>query len=187
MGRSAGIGIGTQLLTLALVLFCQGAFGEIYKVVDPKTGRVTYTDNPPPKSVTSDKLEVPEVNTQPAVKPPVETVSKDDTSESSESVDYESLRILQPDHNATIPPGQLNVVVQIKSVPVLQDGHKLQILLDGKVASTKASTTSIVLSDLVRGSHVLKARILDADGEVKKTSKGVTIHVKRASVNFNAP
>jgi hypothetical protein len=155
-------------------------------VVDPETGRIIFTDNPPPKSVTSDRVDMPRVNTQPAVTPPKKAETDQGDSTDSEAIEYESLRIVQPGHNDTIPPGQLDVVVQVKSQPALQDGHRLQILMDGKIASTKASTTSVVLSDLVRGSHVLKAQIIDADGQVKKTSKAVTIHVKRASVNFNA-
>jgi len=177
-------GIRPQYLAIFVFsLFFHTGYSEVYKVVDPETGRITYTDNPPPKSVTSDKLDVPKVNTQPAVTAPTDT-DQQNSSDQPEEVEYETLTILQPKHNETIPPGQLDVVVQVRSRPALQDGHRIQVLMNGKVASTRASTTSIVLSDLIRGSHQIKAQIIDADGQVKKSSKSLTIHVKRASVNF---
>lgn len=155
---------------------------EVYKVVDPETGEVNYTDTPPPLGK-SEKLRLPQVNTQPGATPSEEDSNK---KEDTKPIAYQTVEILEPADDSTIPPGQLNVVIQVRVTPTLQDGHHLQILFDGKALGPPASTTSWVVGDLVRGAHNIRAQIVDSNGDILKESKEVRIHIKRSSRLFKS-
>lgn len=176
-----------KFATKAIVLFALAwgiglGHAEVYKIVDPQTGEVNYTDTPPPVG-NSEKVDLPQVNTQPAAKPSEEESNEN---EDTKPVAYQAVEILAPADNSTIPPGQMDVVVQVKVIPALQDGHHLQILFDGKALGPPASTTSWVIGNLLRGTHKIQAQIVDSNGETLKESKEVHIHVKRSSRLFKS-
>lgn len=179
---------------LAVALLCappQAAHaGEtVYRVVGPD-GEVSYTDTPPEQGE-FEALELEPVNTQPALEPGFEA----ENPEESQALPYERVAIVAPENDTTIPPGQLNVVVQLELEPPLRAGHLVQFFLDGAPQGEPAATTAVTLSDLYRGSRTIQARVIDdASGAVIAQSNNVVIHVKRHSVkhkslspNTNAP
>lgn len=171
---------GNLIFLVALILWTLPATGEVYKIVDPVTGKVTFTDTPP-ASRPNKTVELPPVNTQQATIPE----ARPQAAPEPVDVNYEEVRILQPLDDTTVAPGQLNVVIQVSTTPDLQGSDLIRILLNGKAVAKPASTTSVVIDQLIRGSHRIKAEIVDAKGNVLKESKTITIHVKRASVKFN--
>jgi len=173
----------TRAIAIALILVTPCALGEIYKIIDPKTGKVTYTDTPPADGQgNAVNLDLPPVNTQQHTpSSPPASVAEQDTKE----VVYRDLEIVQPADDSTIPPGQLDLVVQIKASPLLQTGHRVRFLLNDRALGAPISGTSLVIDELIRGSHQIRAQILDNDGRVLKESAPVTIHVKRGSARFN--
>ncbi|MGD9661322.1 MAG: hypothetical protein AB7U63_08610 [Porticoccaceae bacterium] len=167
------------LMVVTTGLWALYSTAEVYKVVDPKTGKVLYTDTPPANYKPDDSLKLPPVNTQPAMDIPDKGVS---TEAEPLPLNYDSLTILQPANNSTIPPGQLDVVIQTKAQPTLQEGHLIRILFNDEPVASPSSTSSIVIGNLIRGSHQIQAQVVDAEGKVLISSKTVTIHVKRASI-----
>lgn len=158
------------------------ALGAVYKVVD-EAGRVTYTDKPPAseQGEQGERVKLPAINTQPGI----EIAPKALPTPEPDPGDYERLEIVQPRNGTSIPPGQLDMVVQVGISPELQPGHRIAILMDGKRVARPAAATSIRIDDLERGSHRIEARVIDDDGRLVARSKPVNIYVHRASRLIN--
>jgi hypothetical protein len=71
-----------------------------------------------------------------------------------------------------------DIPVGISVSPALQKGHRLEILLDGKIANGLASVQA---ANLERGSHQILARVVDAAGKTL-TSSSVTFYIQQPSV-----
>lgn len=173
----------TTVLLLAGALTLSGAtLAEIYKVVDDQ-GNVTFTDSPPSDSK-ANPVSLPPANTQPAMEitPPPEEPAETNT---DKPVAYDKVVIVQPKNDATVPPGQLTQIVQVKTSPTLQAGHRLRIMLDGKPVAPPSATSSIVLDDLLRGAHQLEAQVLNEEDRIVARSVPVTFYVHRASRLIN--
>ncbi|TNE91371.1 DUF4124 domain-containing protein [Porticoccus sp.] len=163
---------------IALTLACtiaQPALAEVYKTVD-EDGNITYTDNPTAKEGKVEEVKLPAINTQPALKTKAEKPKKSDTGNG-----YKEVSILSPAQDATIPPGQLNVVVQVFMEPALQPGHRIQLFHNGQPYGEAAYATSFSIDELIRGEHNVQVRVIDTKGNSVATSDKVTFFVKRAS------
>lgn len=153
-----------------------GADQTVYRVIDAH-GKVSYTDTPP-KDGSAEPVILKEVNTQPAM----ETRKATAPAAEAAATPYTQIEITSPANDSTIPPGQLNVVVQLQLKPVLQPGHRVQFYLDDQPQGPAAAATAITLGDLYRGSRTIHATVVDANGARVAQSNSVVIHVKRHSV-----
>ena len=167
----------------------------IYRVTDDQ-GNVTFTDQKPAKNTKANtqKLTLPKVNTQPAVviPPPVtaqadaETPNTEIPETDTENVPYTSFRITSPTPKETIPTGHRVIVAQLEVAPLLQAGDLIKYYHGGKSLGEPSTSTSISLSDLIRGEHQLRAEIIGEDGKMKAKTKTVTFYVQR-QVSNKAP
>ncbi len=164
------------LLALILGLPTLGE-GQVYKVVDDK-GNVTYTDRPPPVG-SGERVSLPPINTQPGIEVPPRQEAE--TTPQEENQGYRRVDIIQPPEGLTLPPGQLDLVVQARLEPVLQAGHLIRFVLNGTPLASPASATSIHLENLLRGTHRIEAEVLDERGRVIAVSPPVEFYVLRAS------
>lgn len=147
----------------------------VYRVVDEQ-GRVTYTDSPPANS-TSEPIKLSPINTQPAaIVPPAQKKA-----EQPADAPYSVSRITQPAQDTTVPPGQLDVIVQIELEPRLQPGHLVKLYHNGQLYGAPTSASAFSLTSLIRGKHQIQAEVVDADGNIKATTQTVVFHVKRTS------
>lgn len=165
--------IGLTLLT-APVLFA----GEVYRIIS-KDGEVTFTDSPP-ANAKSESVDMPKINI--AAPPPATTKNSKDEAGADESA-YTKASITQPSNNATIPPGQREVVVQIALEPPLQTGHLVQIYVDGRKQGSPSASSTFTLSSLDRGEHSVSAEIVGVDKQRKAKTQTITLHVKQHSSN----
>jgi hypothetical protein len=147
----------------------------IYRVVDEQ-GRVIYTDSPPSHEK-SEQIKLPKTNTQPAVVPRPQLDKG--TSIATSDARYSTIAITQPVENATIPPGQLDVIIQIELVPQLQPGHLIKLYHNNVPIGMPEAATSYSLGNLFRGQHQVRAEILNANGKMVAKTQTVTFHVKR--------
>lgn len=168
----------TAIALLALMLSLTVA-AQVYRTVDEK-GNVKYTDQPPANDASAEELTLPSINTQPAVAPknPPEIAKKEELS-------YKQVVILSPAQDSTIPPGQLEVVVQVYLEPALRSGHRIQLLHNGQPHGPAVPATSFVIDSLIRGEHTLQARVVDNTDNPIGQSDTVIIHVKRHSILHN--
>jgi len=166
----------SMLAALLLALAAPLAIAQVYKMVDPD-GKVTYTDKPPASS-THAPLTLPPINTQPGIPlPPPQTTDESPPDETR----YRRVAILQPVAGLTIPPGQLDLVVQLDLEPGLQPGHLVSILLNDTPVGRPAATTTVRIDNLVRGTHQIEAVVLDHRNRPIATSAPVEFFVQRTS------
>ncbi|MBQ0719811.1 MAG: DUF4124 domain-containing protein [Gammaproteobacteria bacterium] len=168
----------TTLASLILLTSPALFAGEVYRVVS-EDGEITFTDSPP-TNVKAQVVDLPQTNI--AVAPP-KRAKADDSEATGDEVPYTSVRIAQPLNNATIPPGHPTVAVQLALKPALQEGHLVQLYVDGRAQGSPSSSGSFSVGNLTRGEHKLNAEILGADKKRRAKTQSVTIHVKRGSAN----
>ncbi|PCJ38390.1 MAG: hypothetical protein COA75_01110 [Cellvibrionales bacterium] len=152
--------------------------GEVFRVVD-EDGQITFTDSPA-ANTKSETINLPAINI--AIAPSPRAIEGNDEATEDE-VPYTSARITQPLNNATIPPGQTNLVVELGLKPALQEGHLAQLYIDGRTQGAASASTTFSISGLNRGEHKVRIEILGADKKRKAKTTAVTFHVKQHSAN----
>ena len=152
----------------------------VYKVVD-EHGNVTYTDAPSPGAAQSQEVTLPTINRQPATEVrPTSRTAADEHNERAAS--YQHAAIRSPAHDATLPAGEPHLTVEVELEPALQEGHWVQVLIDGSAAGSPAQSTHQAVQDLERGMHFLSAVVLDSHGNVVAETDAITIHIRRPVV-----
>lgn len=144
---------------------------EVYKVVDEQ-GRVTFTDSPPQGSK-AEKVEILESNRLPPAPP---RPAQPENQRQSAVPDYR-LAITYPPNDFHVTPGIRDLDVEISVQPALRAGHRLELTDNGQVVPGRTLQNIVV-----RGTHVLLARIVDRDSNVVAESEPIQIHVHRPSV-----
>lgn len=172
------------MLLIGVLAFSQPVFaGKIFKVIDEKTGQVTFTDKPPANMPATEisGADLPPINTQTA--PEIEIPPQQAPETGTPAVNYQDFKILQPQDQTTIPPGQVDLEVQLGIEPALQDGHLVQLLFDGKNFGQPASATTFRIGELYRGTHTLSATIVDQAGKPLKSTPTITVYIHRGKVS----
>jgi hypothetical protein len=175
------------VMFLCLVLPAAAFAGaEVYRWVDAE-GQVHYSDRPSPGA------DLVAIDVTPAVSTPVAGVSSSArapavTRDVPAATAYDSLAIQAPGQDETLwnIGGQLDVAVALQ--PALQPGHRLQLILDGRMAAElDAGLTRTRLTEVYRGQHTLTAKIQDASGTTLIQSAPVTFYVQQSSVAKSLP
>ena len=153
----------------------------VYKVVGPD-GRITFSDAPP-AGQKAEKVKIGPTNVQPISLPrdlPTRRLSpaKDDKRERRDLGPI-NFAIVSPANDATIPPGQRFIVLQVALEPVPEDGYEFFAVVDGQRWAGTSSGTSLDISALERGTHTVQAVLLGAGGRPLAQSQAIQIHVKR--------
>lgn len=159
---------------LLLALPVLVAQADVYRYVD-KSGNVVFTDSP---KEGAEKVQTRPVMTIPA--PPRSALANGDGTTAparKAAVREYAITLQSPPADAVYRRGEGEVPVALSINPSLGSGHRMEMLLDGKVWTG----TSIPLDEKMdRGAHTLTARVVDAKGEVVSASS-VTFHVQQSS------
>lgn len=172
--------------SLGLISSLSWAADTIYQTVGPD-GSVIFTDQP--------SKDAKEIKLKPiTIFDPKEASGANRKKESSANTDpepdqgtnYKSFTITSPANDATLQTGDAgNATVRTSINPALRvkKGHRLSALVDGTQLDYSTSASSIGLRNLNRGTHSVRAVIVNQRGDiVQLSSNSVTIHVKRASL-----
>lgn len=173
-------------LLLATPLLAPAEADTIYQTIGPD-GSIVFSDQPSKgakeikiKPLTTYSAEEAKRKTSPAAasdnpEPETDTVGK-----------YTAFSIVSPADDSTLPTGAAgNVTIRTQVKPALRvkNGHRLSVLLDGTQLDYTTSSASISLNNLDRGTHSIRAVIVNQRGDiVQLSSNSVTLHIKRASV-----
>ncbi len=164
----------------------------VYKWVDSK-GVVHFSDKPHPDA---EKIELPEAQTYSLPAPTADASDEPESNAASvvEAVPlqaeapklpvYSNVSIIQPADQETIRDNQGYVSVIVQLEPELQAGDKLQLLINGEPRGAPQATTVFALSGIERGSHTIVVNVIDAKGQVLRTSNTVTIYMHRPRVGM---
>lgn len=168
-----------RLLLILMFLFTMPATGA-YRWTAPD-GTVIFSDNPPHPD--AEKIELPLTSTIPAQPLPKTTPQKaSKTAPPPNATFYTRLLIAQPENDQTIyeNSGDINIDITINPTLNKRRGHKIVIELDG-VAVVTTTSTQAVLPNVDRGTHMLRARIIDAEGRTVIAHE-IQFHLRRRSI-----
>ena len=165
------------------------AAAQIYKVTDAD-GNVVFTDVPPRPGEQADEVQLGRGSTveiesalpeESSATSWSSTSSDDENTEEIQQFGYEMLQVVSPENDASVRENAGNVVVSIAINPELRPGNRLQLEMDGKVIRT-TTTKRVSLTEVDRGTHVLRAHVIDDSGDRLISSEPSVFHLSRYSV-----
>ena len=170
----------TALILAGLLLSLATQPQEIYRWVD-KDGVVHYADQP--GSPDAQRVELVGLSIYEADAGGVTTSESGESgAPASGGSFYQSLSIVQPAPDETFFGAGVAVPVIARLDGELRPGHTLVFYFDGSRVPDTAGFTA-QLSGLDRGTHFLRAAVLDENGMPVISSPQITIHVRQPSVN----
>lgn len=159
----------------------------VYRSVD-ETGAVEFSDQ---SHHDAEEIKLQKVPTYKFKK--VERSSSQPSKPTNKPETQARLQIVSPAEKETIRhnAGDVTVVIKLtgtgtQKADTLQSGEKIAILLDGNVLQQTDKTT-VVLNNIDRGTHQLKAQLLNAQGKTVAQSPVVEFYMKRFSKLFKKP
>jgi len=155
---------------------------RVYKTVGPN-GQILFSDKPQPDA---QAIEVQPAQTYtPAPMPPAGD-KKGTPPGKAAGIAYSRLSVSAPKNNEAVRANDGNLTVELSLEPALQSEHQIVLQLDGqKAAST--SSTEIVLQNIERGTHLLRAEVVDAKGKALIRSQTIRFHVLRRALGPPRP
>lgn len=180
-------------ITAAAALAMPAYAGNIYKVVDAETGKVTFTDRPEGYQQDSGKQVIdthvqtvspyPNSSATAAVNNSMNNGSMSDSSAGSltlqsgqppalpsmntqpvsEAADYR-FSIISPDNEQVFRRPAQSIEVQLSLTPALKAGDTVRISIDGQEVA-QGVTASLPTVDILPGEHVIKAELLNNQGK----------------------
>lgn len=97
-----------------------------------------------------------------------------------------SIRLLSPMHEQTLRENEGIITVSAIANRKMDQGHNVQLLLDGKAYGRPQASLSWRLINIDRGSHQLQVQLLKY-GKVIASSNNITVYLHRASVIQRKP
>ena len=94
---------------------------------------------------------------------------------------YTRAEILSPADDAAVRSNAGTLTVLVRVDPQIQDGHRLQLLLDGVSSATAGRKPEFRLENVDRGTRTLQLQIIDDSGHVLFTGPQSTFHLLRHS------
>ncbi len=178
------------LAVLAFLLLIASPFSlaeKVYKHVD-KDGNVSYSDEPP--SEDAEKIDVPTINTVPAIEIPVaETVeASPEAAVEPEALPY-NLRIASPKDEYQVGPAEQIVSVLLLTDRNLDENHFFQLYIDGEVYEqpSKSNNININVRRSLQGRRLITAAVVDQQGISYDNTPAVSIQVIRPPVRRVGP
>jgi hypothetical protein len=174
-----------------LVWATTGVSAEVYRVVD-ENGNVTYTDTRPSPDAQPMKLPgLSVISPQVPTRPPA-PMNEDGSKPDPKVTNIRELRRGYRDFAITHPiqdqvfAGNGNEIsgVAWSTRFALQEGMRVTVYLDDQ-PQTPTTNTVIDLGRIDRGTHVVRAELLDARNRVIATTEPVTFHMRQHSVILN--
>lgn len=171
-----------SIITITISMMVFSAHAELFKWKDAD-GNLIYSDQPPPGIDQTEseitKEELPEIISVPAPKVSNTTDSRTPKS-SKETVKYKELTIVTPVHDEAIRENSGNVQISVRVLPdnFSESGAMLAIYMDGLEIS-KGSETTVQLINVDRGTHTVKAELMNSAGHVVKATRPTVFHLLR--------
>jgi hypothetical protein len=163
-------------ITLLILLLSQPLMArDVYKWVN-EDGEVVYSETYKPGAESirvSDKKK----------KTSLQLDNLDKESEAAASGEYVDFAIVQPGNDETIRTAEGSVSVGLSISPPLGSEHIIHLHVDGNKLDSDIKTTQLVLQQLSRGTHTLKAVIVDAEGNTVKETDSITFHLRQPATN----
>lgn len=172
-------------MLFALMLLPGFSFAVICKTLDAD-GNVTYTDVP--AAACPEVVKLPAASTyQPR---PIEASAEEATETAAEPEPfdgYRSIAITQPEKDGTVRSNEGEMTVTVALEPALQTGHAIKLEIDGRAVEGGFDGLAIDLSGVERGTHTLRATVVDGTGKDLIASQTVSFTMRKAGLFDTAP
>lgn len=169
----------TALIIAGLLLPLVAAPQEIYRWVD-KDGVVHFADQPgSPDAVLVPHIRGTIVTDDAEPPPPLYQPERTETPPAGPT--YQSFRITSPAQDEVFFGADASIPVQMELDRDLRPGDRVVVFLDGQRAPDFDGLAT-TLTGLSRGTHFVRAAVLDDGGSVVITSPQVTFHLRQQSV-----
>ena len=183
----------TRILTLAFIIIAlcvSNAHARIYKCID-SDGNTIYMDTPTSDQCTESE-EVPEADLPPLIetKPTMIPTDKSEITDRNKDQkginDYDAVTITSPANEGSIRSNEGQVLISYASSPALKsrNGHQFVITLGGAEVY-RGTNTSVSLENVDRGTHVVVAKIVAANGRTLASSEPIEFTLHRHSILQN--
>ena len=176
-----------HVLLLAGLACMPAAASEIYRTTDDE-GNVVYTDDPP--SDDAEPVELDPLTTVPGT-PTDEGGDRADAGDGDTQKSAEDernavtgVRLTYPENDKAVRHNGGNVPFRVAFVPEeaqLPQGHRVEIVLDGEVRGSGRGD-EIVVSEVIRGPHRVRARVVDASGDTRFQSETIKFFLLRKAL-----
>jgi hypothetical protein len=176
-----------KLLSIVLLAAMQTvAYADLFKWVD-ENGEVIYSDQPPPVSENQEKFlldedKLPALINTPAQKVPTSPQASKDKQEENQ---IQSVSITFPEHDTAVRSNNGTLNIQLAVNPALDANSReiLIVLMDGEEVY-RGKSSQVTLYEVDRGTHLLEAKMLSADGQVISSSEVISFTLQRYSALF---
>jgi hypothetical protein len=150
-----------------------------------ESGQTHYTDVPVPGA---ERIELLGGEAIPAPSPRAGTAQTAPAEAAPATVPYRRFVVVQPAQQQTLWNIGAVLNVQVDIDPPLQQGHHIDVFLDGQRINTGATSTEFTVPEVYRGVHTMQAVIADSNGKDLVRSLAVTFMVQQTSIlNPNNP
>jgi hypothetical protein len=180
-GPGRGYAVGMRILALTLLaalLSPLAASQEIYRWVD-RNGVVHYSDQP--GSPDAERVTITGTIARPPA--PQETPAlyqSDRRPPPAAPSSVRSISISSPAMDEAFFGSDADVSVALELDGELQPGQEVALFLDGRRVPAEGLSTT--LTGVGRGTHFLRAAVLDESGSPVVTSQQIAFHVRQASI-----
>ena len=89
---------------------------------------------------------------------------------------------MAPEQNQTLRSDVGEVHVSMLLEPALQEGHRINLSVDGIPLEAPDISTQLILRDVTRGSHAIQASIVDGEGTTVISTPVVNFHMRKAAL-----
>ncbi len=178
----------THLVLIALLYWAAAPVdAQVFKYEDEE-GNVVYSDTPPDRGnadsdtsnpdIPTEIVEISESNTFKNDRQPYISSSDNTNNGALKERDYAPVEIASPKEDESIRENTGNVQIVVAGQSALLPGHKLQFVLDGNITTLPASGT-FMLTNLDRGTHVVRVDIVDRERKLVLAGSPRTFHLQR--------
>ena len=164
-----------RYIFIPLVVVCFTATAGIYKWMDDD-GKIHYSDQ---ETEGAEQIKLSEEITYTPSKPKTVATKK---AKPQQKFSYTSMSIVKPEMNEIIHDNSGNVEVGISLLPNLRTMHSITLYLDGKEMLKGKRQTTFDLQNIDRGSHTMRASVLDKNNVALISSKSVIFHLRRDTI-----
>ncbi|PSW03392.1 DUF4124 domain-containing protein [Photobacterium lipolyticum] len=155
----------------------------IYSWIDCD-GVVHFSDQPTDKATVYQFDSLPSAAS--AASPTTSALIPSESTKTPDAAPAASIRLLSPMHEQTLRDNEGIIAISAIANRKMDQGHNVQLLLDGKAYGHPQSSLSWHLINIERGSHQLQVQLLKY-GKVIASSKSITVYLHQASVIQRKP
>jgi hypothetical protein len=167
-------------LIWVLMLVALPAFAQIYKYTDAN-GNTAYT-NQPPDGIKAQTVDLPPLNSVPTNTPPAPSSTPSPQGQAQQSTAaYQTLALTDLPTEEALRANNGNFTVGVAIQPRLQQGHLLQLIIDGKPYGPPTNVPRMQVMEIDRGEHSLSVAVLQGNQAIQQ-SQTINLTVQRVHV-----